>query len=107
MMQSFTAHQALMLLFTAWIYISVAVLPKFIFNTTALSIVVLLVGAVLAWLVTLEASSPWDILVPTLCVIFATGLALLNAEIIFRKKNGYWQFLGRRSDICAGCEHRE
>lgn len=93
----FSAHQLTVLPLSLWIFIGVVIVPRFIHNPRTLGITVMVVGAVLAWVASLDSPFPWTISVNTLFAIFATGGALAHSEIIFRRKNGYWRFVGPRS----------
>lgn len=90
----FGLHQMLVLPFALWLFVAIAIMPKFIRNQQVLSLTVLVIGAVLAWVASLASPFPWTISENMLFAIFAVGGALLHSEIIFRRANGYWHFLG-------------
>jgi hypothetical protein len=92
-----TSHNAAFLTFVAWLFVSAVYLPRVIANMKVLVAIVIVVGTLLAWLVMLATpnAQPWDISVDTIFVIVAALGAFVNSEVLFRRKNGYWRFIGR------------
>ena len=87
------------LLFLAWIFSSVGLLPKVIDSPTALIMIVLIVGCAILWgSFVLAPRSLFYIIYANIVLFVAAPLALLNSEVIFRRRNGYWRFVGKRTD---------
>jgi len=91
----FSAHQLTVLPLALWIFIAIAVAPRFVHSPRVLGLGVMVIGAVLAWIASLDSPIPWTISENMLFAILATGGALLHSEIIFRRANGYWRLTGR------------
>jgi hypothetical protein len=98
-MEWFTVQKGVYLAFVLWLFFAGVYLPKVISSPIALSITTLVVGFALAWAVLLASphAQPWDISVDTVFVIMGTGFAIIHSEILYRRKNGYWRWLGRRA----------
>ena len=87
-------HHMLVMPFSLWLVISIAILPRFIRNPRVLGPIVFVIGAPLAWVASLDSPYPWTISDNLIFAILATGLALLHSEVRFRRANGYWRILG-------------
>jgi multisubunit Na+/H+ antiporter MnhE subunit len=101
-MDLFTKAELVNAAFGLWLFIAGAVLPRFITSTRVLGILAIVGGVALAYLdSTIPHRPQWWVWLDTFFVILATGLALANSEVIFRRKNGYWRLAGPRAQGSA------
>jgi hypothetical protein len=99
LMEWFGIKEVGVLLLSAWIFLSIGLLPKMIDSPTALIMIVLIVGCAIFWgSFVLAPRSPFYIIYANIVLIVAALLAVLNSEVIFRRRNGYWRFVGKRTD---------
>jgi len=54
-------HQMLVLPFAFWLFIAIAIMPKLIRNPRVLGPLVMVIGAVLAWVASLASPFPWTV----------------------------------------------
>jgi hypothetical protein len=98
-MDWFGLREAGVLLLVAWMWLSVGIAPRRIGNQTALAAVTLVGGSAILWgFNALAPRSPYYLMGMSIVVILSALLAVFHSELIFRRQNGYWRFVGRRSD---------
>jgi hypothetical protein len=102
-MNGFGIQELGVVLLFAWILASGTILPNWIEKPGLLSSVVIVGGTSILFGFDLLAprTGPY-LMVMTLIVILAAGLAVFKSEVLFRSRNGYWRYLGRSSDRRVG-----
>jgi len=82
-----------------WIMLAIGAVPRMFEDAGVVAIVVMLGGAVIIgidqWL---RWNGPWpgpaQLMIETVSVVLAAVMAAVHSEILFRRANGYWRFVG-------------
>ncbi|MBX3717292.1 MAG: hypothetical protein KF738_14945 [Burkholderiales bacterium] len=97
-MDAFGSQEIGVLLFAGWLFVSVTTLPRFVENLGTLSVVILVAGAaILFGFDAVAPRSPLYVAFSGLVLILATLMAIFHSELLFRRRSGYWRFVGRPS----------
>lgn len=97
-MDAFGIQEIGVLLFAGWLFVSVTALPRFVENLATLSVVTLVAGAaILFGFDAVAPRSPLYVAFSGLVLILATLMAIFHSELLFRRRSGYWRFVGRPS----------